>query len=1007
MNFDLIAKVIAYGASSASLLVLNKIAITSVPNATALLFVQILSTVIVILAPALCGFLSLVIVPSRGMVMAYVSVSMVFLSTIYSNFKVINAIGVNAFIVLRCGTPLLISYLDWALLGRQLPTGTSLMSLCGIFAGGVCYYLLKYQELSDSAEDVSAVSTSGLLWSFLWIFSFVLDMVYIKYIVHRHACTGLERTLYQNALALPMLAFTLMIEPSGSLQHARGVNAHIKIVVLLSCVAGTVLSYTGMSLRSELSATSFTVLGIVCKMGSAALNEVFVSREEYPATLVCIAAVIVCSAFYKQAPEQDSRSRDSRPVMKGSSPTLPRLSVRLISLLGTLLVLFFTTSHMGASRVNKTHVSTVSIHAVSTMSIARKDVWGVTTTILEVNPAVFHFVENFNASLVVIGDQKTNHTEWSQFASKYGNVVYLSPDHQQVLDFHISRHIPWNHFGRKSLGFLFALKHGAEMIYDFDDDNHLQVSDFTQLKAWQLTFLQTKEHVFNPYPFFDAKHQGETSFVWPRGFPLSRINDRETHSPSLSSFSRESKSDQTNVAVIQSLANHDPDVDAIYRMTRPLPVYFERTETMLIPPRGTFIPWNAQAVLLKNSAFFGLLLPVSVTGRVSDIWRSYITTRLLWETEHFIGFSSPFVNQYRNPHSYMRDLEDEKDLYFQVDDLLKTLSEWASDHHDSMEAAYLDLVEHVVAAGILELEDLHLARAWSKDLRALGYKWPKFSERMPRKTPKLKPLVDDRRVRAQQAKPNAVCLIGEYVPHTEQSLKKFVLDTLKADLFMVVGRNSTTPRGLQVKNVTYLSNAQEDLDMFFSLHSPTWREGSPPGNHLGGLPGRNEGHGAYQLRDRWECEKLIRASEFASGNMYERVGVGRADLLWLHSHPQVTTRGCWVPFKGNDYGGLADHWAWCDRLSAQVYMTAPLSDVPLINVTGSTNTELHLKISLNKHHINVERGEAAFVRLCLHNSSKCKPIAESASAVLYAKHSGKQIEVVKDILMEEIALSTG
>jgi len=33
--------------------------------------------------------------------------------------------------------------------------------------------------------------------------------------------------------------------------------------------------------------------------------------------------------------------------------------------------------------------------------------------------------------------------------------------------------VPWNHFGRKNLGFLFAIHYGAKVIYDTDDDNEI------------------------------------------------------------------------------------------------------------------------------------------------------------------------------------------------------------------------------------------------------------------------------------------------------------------------------------------------------------------------------------------------------------------------------------------------------------------------------------------------------------------------------------------------------
>ena len=111
----------------------------------------------------------------------------------------------------------------------------------------------------------------------------------------------------------------------------------------------------------------------------------------------------------------------------------------------------------------------------------------------------------------------------------------------------------------------------------------------------------------------------------------------------------------TELAIIQSLADHNPDVDAIYRMTRPLPVYFRRSHAIIVPPPKAFVPLNAQATIFRETGLFSFLLPTTVSGRVSDIWRGFVAVRLLWETEFEVGFSSSFVSQYRNPHSYMDD----------------------------------------------------------------------------------------------------------------------------------------------------------------------------------------------------------------------------------------------------------------------------------------------------------------------------------------------------------------
>jgi len=309
MTHIVTGKVCLYAASSSVLLVLNKISITAIPNATLLLFVQLLSTALFILGPGLLGAIQINIFPPSSTVKAYFYEAAVFLTTIYSNFQVINAIGVNSFIVLRCGTPLVICYLDWIFMGRQFPRGTSLLPLFGIFACGSTYSFLKFSEQpSPKALIQSSPTHVAVFWSLVWFSSFILDMVYIKYIVHAYPCSGFERTLYQNVLALPMLLLSGIFEPHGTISLILSADATGITAVILSCIAGTALSYTGMSLRSDLSATSFTVLGIVCKMASSILNEIFVAAEGNKFSLLCLAGVIMCSAFYRQAPERENQT---------------------------------------------------------------------------------------------------------------------------------------------------------------------------------------------------------------------------------------------------------------------------------------------------------------------------------------------------------------------------------------------------------------------------------------------------------------------------------------------------------------------------------------------------------------------------------------------------------------------------------------------------------------------------------------------------------------------------
>jgi hypothetical protein len=48
---------------------------------------------------------------------------------------------------------------------------------------------------------------------------------------------------------------------------------------------------------------------------------------------------------------------------------------------------------------------------------------------------------------------------------------------------------------------------------------------------------------------------------------------------------------------------------------------------------------------------------VQVHGRISDIWRSYVSQRLLWDVGYHIAFSTPMVDQLRSPHNYLADMQ--------------------------------------------------------------------------------------------------------------------------------------------------------------------------------------------------------------------------------------------------------------------------------------------------------------------------------------------------------------
>lgn len=64
------------------------------------------------------------------------------------------------------------------------------------------------------------------------------------------------------------------------------------------------------------------------------------------------------------------------------------------------------------------------------------------------------------------------HLQDYHFQSSLGkNVIFLSDQDQLKMKNSFVESLPWHSFGRKNIGYLFAIANGAKVIWDFDDDN--------------------------------------------------------------------------------------------------------------------------------------------------------------------------------------------------------------------------------------------------------------------------------------------------------------------------------------------------------------------------------------------------------------------------------------------------------------------------------------------------------------------------------------------------------
>lgn len=322
----------------------------------------------------------------------------------------------------------------------------------------------------------------------------------------------------------------------------------------------------------------------------------------------------------------------------------------------------------------------------------------VITSIAEPTAAVLAYAALPGWRVVLVGDRK------GPARVDDPRIEFLGLERQERLGLAYARHCPENHYARKNIGYLYAIAQGAEVIAETDDDN-------LPLPGWgeQLDFdpaairQATGGRYCNVYRHFTDEP------VWPRGFPLREILNPAGATPG-------GDPAPARVGAWQELADDDPDVDAIYRLTRGGRVAFRRAERFVLGP-GVYCPFNSQNTFWRREAFAALFLPGRVSMRYCDILRGYVAQRLFWAHSLRLGFGPASVRQLRNAHDLMRDLADEMTMYREVETVVGVLEALrpAGSMRDQLVAAYAALA----GAGLVTAEELAAARAWAEDVRRL------------------------------------------------------------------------------------------------------------------------------------------------------------------------------------------------------------------------------------------------------------------------------------------------
>lgn len=271
---------------SASLLsIINKWAVMKFPYPGALTALQYFTSAFGVFV---CGRLKWVEHDSLDLMTMwrFLPAAIIFYLSLFTNSELLLHANVDTFIVFRSAVPIFVAVGETLFLHQPWPSLKTWASLATIFGGGVIYVLTDYRF------TVMAYS-----WALAYLVSMTIDFVYIKHVVMTIGLNTWGLVLYNNLEALLLFPLELLIMGElKKIEHeiADESDWHSFGVVLpvgLSCLFGLAISFFGFSCRKAISATGFTVLGIVNKLLTVVINLVIWDKHS---TFVGTVGLLIC-----------------------------------------------------------------------------------------------------------------------------------------------------------------------------------------------------------------------------------------------------------------------------------------------------------------------------------------------------------------------------------------------------------------------------------------------------------------------------------------------------------------------------------------------------------------------------------------------------------------------------------------------------------------------------------------------------------------------------------------
>ncbi|KAG7356231.1 triose-phosphate transporter family protein [Nitzschia inconspicua] len=304
---EIILAILAYSFCSGTLVLLNKLTLHFLPFPSLVVSFQLFACIVIIYSMQAFGYVDVDSIQWSN-VKPYMLYIFFFATGVYCNMRSLSTSNVETVIVFRALSPSIVAFLDALCLGREWPSQRSWLGLLTLVMGAYGY--------ASFDEKFQTQGMSAYFWPVCYTVVIALEMAYGKQIVKSVPLkTKSGPVIYTNLLGIiPMLLLANVgneYSKFWDFYWSGSTNARLPpmsiFLLIIGSLVGTGIGYSSWWCREMVSATSFTLIGVINKCLTILLNLLIWDQHAKPGGIFCLFVCIAGGMIYQQAPMRSDR----------------------------------------------------------------------------------------------------------------------------------------------------------------------------------------------------------------------------------------------------------------------------------------------------------------------------------------------------------------------------------------------------------------------------------------------------------------------------------------------------------------------------------------------------------------------------------------------------------------------------------------------------------------------------------------------------------------------------